>query len=57
MPGGVPVASMAIGKAGAKNAAIFALAILALSDTKIKAKIVKYKQQMRRKIKQIRINL
>jgi 5-(carboxyamino)imidazole ribonucleotide mutase len=57
MPGGVPVASMAIGKAGAKNAALFALAILALSDTKIKAKIVKYKQQMRRKIKQIRINL
>lgn len=35
MPGGVPVASMAIGKAGAKNAALFAAQILALSDAEI----------------------
>lgn len=32
MPGGIPVATMAIGKAGAKNAAYFAVQILALSD-------------------------
>jgi len=32
MPGGIPVACMAIGKAGAKNAALFAAEILALSD-------------------------
>ena len=32
MPGGVPVASLAIGKPGAVNAALFAVAILALSD-------------------------
>ena len=32
MPGGIPVASMAIGKAGAKNAAIFAAQMLALND-------------------------
>ncbi len=32
MPGGIPVASMAIGKAGARNAAIFAAQILALND-------------------------
>lgn len=32
MPGGVPVASMGIGKAGAKNAALFAVRILALQD-------------------------
>jgi 5-(carboxyamino)imidazole ribonucleotide mutase len=32
MPGGIPVASMAIGKAGAKNAALFAAEILALRD-------------------------
>jgi 5-(carboxyamino)imidazole ribonucleotide mutase len=35
MPGGVPVATFAIGKAGAINAALFAAAILALSDTRI----------------------
>lgn len=33
MPGGVPVASLAIGKAGAVNAALFAVAILSLRDT------------------------
>ena len=33
MPGGIPVATMAIGKAGAKNAGIFAVQILALTDT------------------------
>jgi 5-(carboxyamino)imidazole ribonucleotide mutase len=32
MPGGVPVATFAIGEAGAKNAALHAAAILALSD-------------------------
>ena len=35
MPGGVPVGTLAIGKAGAKNAALLAAAILALSDEKI----------------------
>lgn len=40
MPGGVPVASVAIGKAGAKNAAFLAAQILALSDKRI-AEIMK----------------
>jgi 5-(carboxyamino)imidazole ribonucleotide mutase len=35
MPGGVPVATFAIGEAGAKNAALHAAAILALSDSKL----------------------
>lgn len=35
MPGGVPVATLAIGKAGAKNAGILAASILALSDARI----------------------
>jgi 5-(carboxyamino)imidazole ribonucleotide mutase len=35
MPGGIPVGTLAIGKAGAKNAALLAAAILALSDEKI----------------------
>jgi phosphoribosylaminoimidazole carboxylase PurE protein len=50
MPGGVPVASMAVGKAGAKNAAIFALQILALSDERIKKQLIKYKQDMKKKV-------
>ncbi len=39
MPPGVPVASMAIGKAGAKNAAIFAIQILALADESLAKKL------------------
>lgn len=35
MPGGIPVATFAIGAAGAKNAALFAAAILALHDTQL----------------------
>ena len=44
MPPGVPVASMAIGKAGAKNAALFALQILALSDENLSQKLVEFKK-------------
>lgn len=44
MPGGVPVATMAIGKSGAKNAALLAAEILALSDLKLKEQLVKYKE-------------
>lgn len=39
MPSGVPVATVAIGKAGAKNAGILALEILGLTDKKIKIKL------------------
>jgi 5-(carboxyamino)imidazole ribonucleotide mutase len=35
MPGGIPVGTLAIGKAGATNAALLAAAVLALSDAKI----------------------
>ena len=55
MPAGIPVASMAIGKAGAKNAALFALEILGISDAQIRAKLINYKKQMRLKIKKVRI--
>jgi phosphoribosylaminoimidazole carboxylase PurE protein len=47
MPAGVPVATMAVGKAGARNAAIFATQIVALSDEKIRAKLVSYREKMR----------
>lgn len=50
MPGGVPVASMAIGKAGAKNAGIFAAEILSISDPKLKAKLKAYRVEMARAV-------
>lgn len=39
MPGGIPVACMAIGKAGAKNAALFAAELLALSDPELAGRL------------------
>ncbi len=50
MPAGIPVATMAIGKAGAKNAAIFALEILSVSDKDIADKLKEYRQKMKTKI-------
>ena len=44
MPGGIPVATFAIGKAGAKNAALFAAAILAGSDAAIRERLVKFRE-------------
>lgn len=46
MPVGVPVASMAIGSHGAKNAAIFAARILALSDENIARKLIEYYEEL-----------
>jgi 5-(carboxyamino)imidazole ribonucleotide mutase len=44
MPGGIPVATFAIGKAGAKNAALFAAAILARSDEAVREKLAKFRE-------------
>lgn len=52
MPGGVPVASMAIGRAGAKNAGIFAAEILSLSDPKLKARLKAYRVEMIRAVEE-----
>jgi phosphoribosylaminoimidazole carboxylase PurE protein len=57
MPGGVPVACMAIGKAGAKNAALLAIAILAIADESLVARLASYKDTMRQKIKDIKLTL
>jgi phosphoribosylaminoimidazole carboxylase PurE protein len=46
MPKGVPVATVAIGKAGAVNAAILAVQMMALSDEALAAKLVQYKKDM-----------
>lgn len=44
MPAGLPVGTLAVGKAGARNAAIMAARILALSDTKIAERVEAFKQ-------------
>jgi 5-(carboxyamino)imidazole ribonucleotide mutase len=49
MPGGVPVATVAIGKAGAKNAAILAVQILALSDETLASKLADLKKAQEKK--------
>ena len=43
MPKGVPVATFAIGDAGAANAALFAVAMLAVNDAKLLAKLNEYR--------------
>ena len=46
MPGGIPVATVSIGKAGAKNAAILSAEILALSSAALRKKLSAYRQKM-----------
>lgn len=46
MPAGIPVAAMAIGKAGAANAGIFAAQIIGRNDTQVAAKLVEFKKEM-----------
>jgi len=57
MPAGIPVASMAIGKSGARNAALLAAEILGISDKRIATKLRAYRQASRAKIKKIRIKI
>ena len=46
MPAGIPVATMAIGKAGARNAGIFAAQMLAVEDDSLVQRLVEFKKQM-----------
>ena len=48
--GGVPVATLAIGKAGARNSALFAIAILSRKYPKISEKLKKYRSEFENKI-------
>ena len=50
MPGGIPVATVAIGKAGAKNAAILAAQMIALSDDEMAEKMEAVKKAMAEKV-------
>jgi phosphoribosylaminoimidazole carboxylase PurE protein len=46
MPSGVPVATMSIGRPGARNAALLAIQILGLSDARLKAKLIDHRARM-----------
>lgn len=52
MPAGIPVATVTIGKAGAKNAALLAVQMLALSDEGLTAKLKEYRTKMAEKIEE-----
>jgi 5-(carboxyamino)imidazole ribonucleotide mutase len=50
MPAGIPVATMAIGKAGAINAALFSAAILGLKHSEIRDALTKYRADQTAKV-------
>ena len=50
MPSGVPVATVAIGKAGPKNAAILACQMMGLKDEQLQNKIIAFKEQQAKKV-------
>ena len=52
MPGGVPVATVSLGKAGGKNAALLAARIVALCDSDVKKKLEDYRNQMARQVEE-----
>lgn len=52
MPGGIPVATMALGKAGAKNAGIFAVQILALGDPRLMEGLKLFREKMAREVEE-----
>ena len=50
MPAGVPVATMAVGEAGARNAAIMAAQILAVADEEFQERLQRYKEELASKV-------
>src|SRR5699024_5898921 len=57
MPGGIPTATMAIGKAGAKNAGLFAGKILGVTDEKVVQDLVKNRETMKENVDEMRDDL
>ena len=55
MPGGVPVATFAIGRAGAVNAALFAASLLAQSDARTKQAWKKFRAQQTARIRKAKL--
>src|SRR5512142_1835291 len=52
MPPGVPVATVTIGKAGARNAALLAVQILALADPALRDKLLQFKKKQEQKVRE-----
>jgi 5-(carboxyamino)imidazole ribonucleotide mutase len=52
MPGGVPVGTMAVGKAGAVNAAVFAAQIIATHDPEIAQKLSQFKEKLEQRVRE-----
>lgn len=50
MPSGIPVATMAIGRAGAKNAGLFAVQVLALADAALAVQLHGYREKMAQEV-------
>jgi 5-(carboxyamino)imidazole ribonucleotide mutase len=57
MPGGVPVATVAIGKAGAKNAGILAAQMLGIHDFRIAQRLAAYQESMKKQVAEMRNQL
>jgi len=55
MPGGIPVGTLAIGKAGAKNAALMAAAIIALSDDDLAGRLDTFRQNQNQTVAELPI--
>jgi 5-(carboxyamino)imidazole ribonucleotide mutase len=55
MPAGVPVATFAIGKAGATNAALFAVSLLARQDKQLLAQLKKFRQDQTAKVRETKL--
>jgi 5-(carboxyamino)imidazole ribonucleotide mutase len=53
MPGGIPVATFAIGKPGAVNAGLFAVAILAVKDARLREALKRYREDQSRKVLEV----
>lgn len=56
MPGGIPVGTLAIGKAGAKNAGLLAIAILATSDESLRAALKDFRKAQADKVRNARLD-
>ena len=50
MPGGIPVATFAVGEAGALNAALFAVSVLALEDAEVATLLANFRQRQTEKV-------
>ena len=57
MPAGTPVATVAVGPGGVRNAAFLAARILALSDKKLQSALAQYKETSRKKVLQKKVEL